>query len=82
MAFLENNHLLEDEQKGFRKARACIDHIHTACAVTRHRIQENRPTFICFVDFQKAFDFVNRDLLAVRLLKTGINGKFYSANHL
>ena len=33
----------------------------------------------CFIDFQKAFDWVNRDLLDFRLLTSGVNGKFYDA---
>ena len=40
---------------------------------------ENKPTFVDFVDFEKAFDWVNRDLLALKLLKAGVNGKFYQA---
>ena len=79
MAFLEDNHLLEDEQNGFRKKRACIDHIHTVSTIIRNRIQENKSTFTCFIDFQKAFDFIDRELLLFRLLKMGINGYFYSA---
>ncbi len=63
----------------FRKAKACIDHIKTVCTVVTNRIQENRTTFACFIDFQKDFDSVNGDLLLFNLLKTGINGKFYSA---
>uniref|UniRef100_A0A8P4K2Q4 ribonuclease H n=1 Tax=Dicentrarchus labrax TaxID=13489 RepID=A0A8P4K2Q4_DICLA len=42
-------------------------------------IAENKSTFVCFVDFQKAFDWVNRDLLALKLLKGGVDGKFYQA---
>ena len=37
------------------------------------------PTFVLYIDFQKAFDLVNRDLLAYRFIKTGINGKLYHA---
>ena len=40
---------------------------------------QNKSSFACYIDFQKAFDFVNRDLLAYRLLEEGICGKFYRA---
>ncbi len=43
---------------------------------------ELRSTFVCSIDFKKAFDSVNSDLLQYRLLKSGINGKFYFAKHL
>ena len=79
MAYLESNHLLEDEQNGFRKERACLDHIHTVCTMIRNRIQNNQSTFACYIDFQKAFDCVDRDLLSLRLLQKGIRGKFYHA---
>lgn len=38
-----------------------------------------KPTLACFIDFQKAFDCVNRELLCFQLLKTGIDGKFYNS---
>ena len=79
MEFLEKEHLLVEEQNGFRKARACIDHIYTVCTIVRNRLKINKSTYACFIDFQKAFDFVNRDLLALRLIKTGVDGKFYQA---
>ena len=31
------------------------------------------------MDFQKAFDWVNRDLLAIKLVKAGVDGKLYQA---
>ena len=67
--YLETEEYLVDEQNGFRRSRACIDHIHTILTIVRTRIAENKSTFVCFVDFQKAFDWVNRDLLALKLLK-------------
>lgn len=78
---MEKEQLLVEEQNGFRKARACIDHIYTVCAIIRNRLKINKPTFACFIDFQKAFDFINRDLLTYRLIKTGLDGKFYQASH-
>ena len=77
--YLETYGVLVDEQNGFRKNRACIDHIYTITSVVRARLQEGKNTFACFVDFQKAFDWVNRDLLEYKLLCSGIDGKFYNA---
>ena len=36
-------------------------------------------TFLTFIDFQKAFDSVDRDLLLFKLSKVGIFGRFYGA---
>ena len=35
--------------------------------------------FTCFTDFQKAFDWVDRDLLFYKLLQCNINGKIYNS---
>ena len=76
---LERTGFLVDEQNGFRKGRACIDHIYVVSTITRTRIKQNKSTFACFIDFTKAFDWINRDFLQYRLLKSGVNGKFYNA---
>ena len=38
--------------------------------------KSNQSVFACFIDFSKAFDSVNSDLLWFRLLNYGIDGKF------
>lgn len=77
--FIEVNNILVDEQNGFRKNRACIDHIYVLSSVVRARLHEGKSTFACFVDFKKAFDWIHRDLLEYKLMKYGINGNFYNA---
>ena len=32
-----------------------------------------------FIDFQKEFDYVDRNVLLFKLLSNGINGKFYNS---
>ncbi len=39
----------------------------------------NNPTFVAFVDIQKAFEWVDRDLLMLKLLTNNIDGKIYNA---
>ena len=58
------------------KKRACIDHIHSPSTFVRTRLAENKCTFVCVVDFQKAFDWVQRDLLHLKLLNAGVDGRF------
>ena len=76
LEFLDNNSILVEEQNGFRKNRNCLEHIFTLSSIVGSRLQEKKHTFCCFVDFSKAFDFVNRDLLLFALKQIGINGKF------
>jgi len=75
--YAENSNILCDEQNGFRKNRSCTDHIFALNSIVRNRINEGQPTFTAFIDFKKAFDFVNRDLLLYRLLLCGYKGKLY-----
>ena len=75
----ERSGFLVDEQNGFRKSRSCIDHIYSVTTIVRARLQEKKSTYTCFIDFQKAFDWINRELLEYRLITSGVNGKFYAA---
>lgn len=69
--------LLADEQNGFLKEELVLT-TYSLSAIVHARIQEGRPTS-CFIDFHKAFDCRNHDLLNFILLKSGIDGTFYSA---
>ena len=64
MLYLEKEGLLVEEQNGFRKSRSCLDHIFVSSTIITNRISENTLTYSCFIDFQKAFDIINRDLIA------------------
>ncbi len=65
--------LFVDEQNGFRKNRSCTDHIYTFTSLIRNTCSENKSTFCCFIDIQKAFDW---DLL-FKLLEYNIDRKIY-----
>ena len=77
--FIEKNDLLADEQNGFRANRSCIDHIFSLVTILRNRKAQGKATFICFIDYKKAFDSVDRNLLLFKLSKIGIVGKVYNA---
>ena len=77
--YLEKNTLLVEEQNGFRVGRSCIDHIFVMCTVLRNRKLLGKETFLCFIDFKKAFDSVDRNLLLFKLSKIGVHGHMYSA---
>ena len=80
LTYLENNRLLAEEQNGFRKQRSCEDHVFCACTLIRDRLKNKQDTFGAFTDFQKAFVFVNRDVLLYKLISNGIDGKFYKSD--
>jgi len=75
----ESNNLLCEEQNGFRKNRSCIDHIYSLTSIIRNQKNSKKSTFVCFVDFEKAFDRVDRDLLFYKLRKMKIGGKIFNS---
>ena len=77
--YLESNNILVEEQNGFRASRSCIDHIFVLCTVLRNRKLSGKETFLAFIDFQKAFDSVDRNFLLFKLSQVGINGHMYNA---
>ena len=76
---LEEEELIVDEQNRFRSGRSCQDHIFVLDSVIRNRLAEDIPTFTAFIDLQKAFDCVNRDLLLNKILANGIDSKVFLA---
>ena len=38
-----------------------------------------QSTFLTFIDFQKAFDYINHEFLYYKLLNLNINGKVYNS---
>ena len=83
MEYTESNGFVVNEQNGFRADRSCLDHIFVLHNVLRIRKQLKEHNFCAFVDFKKAFDFVDRDFLLHKLTQIGINGKnFYSIKAL
>ena len=77
---LNSNDLLSDTQNGFRAGRSCIDHIFSLVTILRNRKLHGKETFLCFVDFRRAFDSVNHVLLFnVMSSQFGIVGKMYKS---
>ena len=69
--------ILVDEQNGFRKARSCQEHLFSLTSIIRNRKGNGQPTFVAFIDLEKAFDCIDRTLLLYRLLCYNIDGKVY-----
>lgn len=66
--------ILVEGQSGFRKGRSCLDNIFTLNAVVSlHLRLPGRHIYAVFVDFKRAFDSVNHDLLWSKLHHLGIS---------
>jgi sorting nexin-29 len=61
------NERMEDEivekKCGFRKGRSCTDAIFTVQQIMEKTKEHNLPLFLLFIDYEKAHDNVNRDML-------------------
>ena len=53
---------LRDNQAGFRKQRACVDQIQTLRMIIEQSLEWNASLYINFIDFEKAFDSVDRKI--------------------
>ena len=67
--------ILRDQQAGFRSNRSCTDQIGTLRIIVEQSIEWNSPLYINFIDYEKAFDSVDRDTLWKLLRHYGIPEK-------
>ena len=54
---------LRDEQAGFRDGRSCTDQIATLKIIVEQSIEWQSSLYINFIDFEKAFDSISREVL-------------------
>ncbi|KAK7103731.1 hypothetical protein V1264_018575 [Littorina saxatilis] len=66
---------LRDEQAGFRQNRSCTDQIATLRIIVEQSLEWKSPLYINFVDYEKAFDSVDRETLWKFLRHYGIPAK-------
>ena len=55
--------LLRDQQSGFRRNRSCAYQIATLRIIVEQSSEWNTPTYVNFIDYEKAFDSVDRETL-------------------
>ena len=62
----------------FTKGHRTADHIFVLKTIVDKIVRVERGRlFVVFIDFRKAYDRINRDLLFLKLQKSGIRGTFY-----
>ena len=54
---------------GFKKGSMCSDNLFVLNAIIEKYKCLNKPLYVCFVDFKRAFDCVNRMLMFTKLIK-------------
>ena len=79
--WIEMQERIGENQAGFRKKRSTVDHIFTLYALIHKQLLYHKKLYVAFIDFKKAFDYVDRDKLWGILRKNGIKStsKMYRA---
>ena len=78
-AWSESTGKLTDFQNGFREKRSFIDHLTTITSIIENRKAVKKSTIVVFVDFSKAYDTINRELLWTKLATYGIDGEMFQS---
>ena len=77
--FLKKNKVISEFQIGFSKKARTVDHMFVLCHLIDSHVKQNRKQiFAAFINFEKAFDTVWRDVLLYKFLKAGIHGRMFN----
>ena len=71
--------ILRRNQAGFRKGRSCIQQIHILRRIMEGASAQDIPLFITFIDFMKAFDSIDREMMFAILRHYGIPEQIVAA---
>ena len=69
------------EQAGFKKDHSTLDHIFVLKTVIDIYLSNKKRLYACFVDYEKAFDKVDRLQLWIKLLNSNISDKIFNVLH-
>ena len=72
--FLNRIGALDYVQAGFRKEHSTLDHIFALHVIVDYYLQKHKKLYCCFVDFEKAFDNVDRLYLWQKIINIGVTG--------
>ena len=70
----ETYYVYIEAQAGFRSEMGTVDNVFVLHGLITHLINQGKKLFCAFVDFKKAFDFINRDIIWYKLIKLGVRG--------
>ena len=73
--------ILDKFNGGFPKSSRTIDNIFILNTLIHRQLMKGENLFVCFVDFAKAFDRVNKHILFYKLFKSGLHGRVMETLH-
>ena len=66
--------ILDTFNGGFLKGNMTADNIFILQTLMQRQLIKGEKLYVCFIDFSKAFDLVNRHIIFYKLFKSGIYG--------
>lgn len=69
---------LHDQQAGFRSNRSCAEQIASLRIIIEQSLEWKSPLYVNFIDYEKAFDSVDRETLWKILRHYGVHEKLVS----
>ena len=73
--FATDRHIIGEEQTAFREGYSTMDNAFVLNELINLYLHKKQRLYCCFIDYQKAFDTINRSALWGKLIENGINGK-------
>ena len=64
-----------ENQSGFRKGKGTREGIFNLRTINERYLEKQKDVYICFIDYEKAFDRVNHEKLIEKLKLAGMDGK-------
>ena len=75
--YLDELLIINENQAGFRHGYSTNDHIFSLYALFELLKLKKKKLHCAFIDFQRAFDSIQRNLLLINVLENNIDGKFF-----
>ena len=75
VGYLNENNLFNSTQHGFRQGRSCLSQLLSHYDSILSKLEEGKDVDVIYLDFSKAFDKVDHNILLTKLKSLGITGK-------
>ena len=66
---------VDENNGGFLKGRRTTDNIFILYGLIQKQLLLGKKLYVCFIDFSKAFDLINRHILFYKIMKSGWSGR-------
>ena len=66
---------IDESNGGFIKGSRTSDNMFILNGLIQKQLSMGKSLYVCFIDFSKAFDMVNRHILFYKMIKSGFSGK-------